>query len=283
MSEPVTADTFWICRTCAVEHAARPDVCAICADERQWVPATGQAWTTLDELAAEGLAVEVTELEPDLLALHASPQVGIGQQAKVVRTPAGALLWDPLGFVDDAGVEAVLQAAGGLDVLIAASHPHMYGVQVEWSRRLAAATGRPVPVLVSEADAGWVARPDAAIETWSGEREVLPGVVLSQPGGHFPGSAVAHWTGADRRGVLLSGDTIFANPDRTASFMRSYPNRIPLSAAVVTRVAEHVARRPFDRLYNNFEGVIPADALDVVLRSAERHAAWVRGDFDHLT
>jgi len=283
MSEPVTADTFWICRTCAVEHAARPDVCAICADERQWVPATGQAWTTLDELAAEGLAVEVTELEPDLLALHASPQVGIGQQAKVVRTPAGALLWDPLGFVDDAGVEAVLQAAGGLDVLIAASHPHMYGVQVEWSRRLAAATGRHVPVLVSEADAGWVARPDAAIETWSGEREVLPGVVLSQPGGHFPGSAVAHWTGADRRGVLLSGDTIFANPDRTASFMRSYPNRIPLSAAVVTRVAEHVARRPFDRLYNNFEGVIPADALDVVLRSAERHAAWVRGDFDHLT
>ena len=283
MSEPVTADTFWICRTCAVEHAARPDVCAICADERQWVPATGQAWTTLDELAAEGLVVEVTELEPDLLALHASPQVGIGQQAKVVRTPAGALLWDPLGFVDDAGVEAVLQAAGGLDVLIAASHPHMYGVQVEWSRRLAAATGRHVPVLVSEADAGWVARPDAAIETWSGEREVLPGVVLSQPGGHFPGSAVAHWTGADRRGVLLSGDTIFANPDRTASFMRSYPNRIPLSAAVVTRVAEHVARRPFDRLYNNFEGVIPADALDVVLRSAERHAAWVRGDFDHLT
>lgn len=283
MSEPVTADTFWICRTCAVEHATRPDVCAICADERQWVPATGQAWTTLDELAAEGLAVEVAELEPDLLALHASPQVGIGQQAKVVRTPAGALLWDPLGFVDDAGVEAVLQAAGGLDVLIAASHPHMYGVQVEWSRRLTAATGRPVPVLVSEADAGWVARPDAVIETWSGEREVLPGVVLSQPGGHFPGSAVAHWAGADRRGVLLSGDTIFANPDRTASFMRSYPNRIPLSAAVVTRVAEHVARRPFDRLYNNFEGVIPADALDVVLRSAERHAAWVRGDFDHLT
>jgi len=283
MSEPVTAETFWICRTCAVEHATRPDVCAICADERQWVPATGQAWTTLDELAAEGLAVEVAELEPDLLALHASPQVGIGQQAKVVRTPAGALLWDPLGFVDDAGVEAVLQAAGGLDVLIAASHPHMYGVQVEWSRRLTAATGRPVPVLVSEADAGWVARPDAVIETWSGEREVLPGVVLSQPGGHFPGSAVAHWAGADRRGVLLSGDTIFANPDRTASFMRSYPNRIPLSAAVVTRVAEHVARRPFDRLYNNFEGVIPADALDVVLRSAERHAAWVRGDFDHLT
>lgn len=281
-------ETFWICRTCAVEHAHRPDVCAICADERQWVPAAGQAWTTLDELAAEGRAVEVAELEPGLLALQTAPGVGIGQQSKVVTTSAGALLWDPLGFVDDAGVAAVVAAAAGGDVVIAASHPHMFGVQVEWSRRIAEATGRDVPVLVSEADADWVARPDVVIETWApgptGEREVLPGVVLSQPGGHFPGSAVVHWSdGADGQGVLLSGDTIFANPDRTASFMRSYPNRIPLSGAVVTRVAEHVARRPFERLYNNFEGVIPADARAVVLSSAERHAAWVRGDFDHLT
>jgi hypothetical protein len=75
-----------------------------------------------------------------------------------------------------------------------------------------------------------------------------------------------------------------ANPDRTSvSFMRSYPNRIPLSAAVVERVAAHVDRFAFDRLYNNFEGVVPNDAADVVRRSAARHAAWVRGDFDHLT
>jgi len=253
-------------------------VCAICADERQWVPATGQAWTTLDELAAAGERVVVEELEPDLFGLTSTPSVGIGQQAKVVRTGAGNLLWDPLGYLDDAAVDAV--RALGPVVAVVASHPHMFGVQVEWSRRLGG-----VPVLVSAADAAWVARPDAAVETWSGEREVLPGVMLSQPGGHFPGSAVVHWAaGAEGRGVLLSGDTIFANPDRTSvSFMRSYPNRIPLSGAVVQRVAEHVARRPFDRLYNNFEGVVPADARDVVLRSAERHAAWTRGDFDHLT
>lgn len=269
---------WWICRTCAVEHAERPDVCAICADERQWVPASGQAWTTLAELAAAGERLVLEELEPDLFGLSSEPSVGIGQQAKIVRTPAGNLLWDPPGYVDDDAVERV--RALGPVVAIAASHPHMFGVQVAWSRALGG-----VPVLVAEADAHWVARPDPVIETWTGEREVLPGVVLSQPGGHFPGSAVVHWAaGAEGRGVLLSGDTIFANPDRTSvSFMRSYPNRIPLSAAVVLRVAEHVARRPFERLYNNFEGVIPADARDVVLRSAQRHAAWVRGDFDHLT
>jgi hypothetical protein len=273
--------TFWICRTCAVEHATRPEVCAICADERQWVPESGQAWATLDELAAEGHKVEEAELEPDLYGLEAGPRVGIGQQAKLVRTPEGSLLWDPLGYVDDDAVARVQELAGSAGVTaIAASHPHMFGVQVEWSRRLGG-----VPVLVSEADLEWVARPDDVIEPWSGEREVLPGVVLSQPGGHFPGSAVAHWAaGADGKGVLLSGDTIFANPDRvTVSFMRSYPNRIPLSGAVVQRIAEHVTRRPFDRLYNNFLGIIPADATAVVRRSADRHAAWVRGDYDHLT
>ncbi|MGO1288717.1 MAG: MBL fold metallo-hydrolase [Cellulosimicrobium funkei] len=276
--DPTPDAGWWICRTCAVEHAERPAVCAICADERQWVPATGQAWTTLAELAAAGERLVLEELEPDLFGLTSEPSVGIGQQAKVVRTPAGTLLWDPPGYVDDAAVEQV--RALGPVVAIAASHPHMFGVQVEWSRALG-----DVPVLVAEADAPWVARPDPVVETWTGGREVLPGVVLSQPGGHFPGSAVVHWAaGADGRGVLLSGDTIFANPDRTSvSFMRSYPNRIPLSAAVVLRVAERVARRPFERLYNNFEGVIPADARAVVLRSAQRHAAWVRGDFDHLT
>jgi hypothetical protein len=29
--------------------------------------------------------------------------------------------------------------------------------------------------------------------------------------------------------------------------------------------------------------VVDADGRTVVLRSAERHAAWARGDFDHLT
>lgn len=269
--------TWWICRTCAVESAERPDVCPVCADERQWVPVTGQEWTTLADLQAEGHGVAVRELEPDLFGLTVSPGVGIAQESKLLRTPAGMLLWDPLGYVDDGAVAAV--TALGDVVAVAASHPHMFGVQVEWSRALGG-----VPVLVSAADAGWVQRPDASIETWEGEREVLPGVVLSQPGGHFPGSAVVHWAaGAEGRGVLLSGDTIFANPDRTASFMRSYPNRIPLSGAVALRVAAHVARRPFDRLYNNFDGVIPADASTVVQRSAERHAAWTRGDHDDLT
>jgi hypothetical protein len=84
--------------------------------------------------------------------------------------------------------------------------------------------------------------------------------------------------------VLLSGDTVFANPDRASvAFLRSYPNHIPLSAAVVERVVRAVEEFDFDRLYGNFALRIDADARAVVRRSADRHIGWVRGDFDHLT
>jgi len=164
-------------------------------------------------------------------------------------------------------------------VAIVASHPHMFGAQVEWSRALGG-----VPVLVNRADARWLAREDDAVRFWSGQVAPVPGVVIHQIGGHFPGNAVATWTGADGRGVLLCGDTIGPNPDRqTVAFMRSYPNRIPLSGAVAQRVARDVLRLEFDRIYGNFGNKIPRDGKQAVRYSADRHAAWVRGDHDHLT
>ncbi|OLT00335.1 hydrolase [Pseudonocardia sp. CNS-004] len=268
----------YICNTCAVEHAEKVDVCAICSDERQWVPADGQQWTTLDELAAAGHGVRLRELEPDLYGITIEPKLGIGQQAHLVRTPAGNVIWDMVGYLDEDAVRRVREL--GEVAAIVASHPHMYGVQVEWSRALGDA-----PVLVSEADQKWVARPDPAIRTWSGTLEVVPGVTLLQLGGHFPGSAVALWgAGAGGKGVLLGGDTIQANPDRTTmTFMRSYPNRIPLSAAVVERITRAVEVLEFDRLYDNFGKTVDTDARAATRRSADRYIGWVRGDFDHLT
>jgi len=272
----------WICRACAVEHPDTehpPAACRICSDERQYVPlATGQTWTTLDSLAADGTSLVVNEVEPDLFGITERPTVGIGQRAHLVRTDAGNLLWDPTGFVDAAGAARVREL--GPVVAIVASHPHMFGVQVEWSRALGG-----VPILVPEADREWVQRPDSAIEFFSGELAILPTVTVRTVGGHFPGSLLAYWSaGASGKGVLLSGDTIFPGQDGNwVSFLRSYPNNIPLSAAVVDRVAKATLAHPFDRIYGNFGGVIPQEAHAVVRRSADRHMAWVRGDFDHLT
>jgi hypothetical protein len=156
----------------------------------------------------------------------------------------------------------------------------MFGVQVEWSNALGG-----VPVLVSEADAEWVQRPDPAIKIWTGRYEVAPGLALHQVGGHFPGSSVVHWlAGAEGKGVLLVSDTIQANPDRaTVTFLRSYPNRIPLSPAVVQRITRAVTQLPFDRLYDNFGRAIERGAAAAVSRSADRYSGWVQGDFDELT
>jgi hypothetical protein len=268
----------WVCETCGVEHAEPAGVCAICADQRQWVPADGQKWATLEELTQTGRHVQVVELESDLFGITVEPKVGIGQQTHLVRTGTGNLLWDPVGYLDDETVNRVREL--GEVMAIAASHPHMFGVQVEWSKTLGG-----LPVLVSEADAEWVQRPDPAIKIWNGRHEVAPGLTLHQIGGHFPGSSVVHWAaGAGGKGVLLVSDTIQANPDRaTVTFLRSYPNRIPLSPAVVQRITRAITQLPFDRLYDNFGRTIEAGAATAVSRSADRYSGWVQGDFDQLT
>jgi hypothetical protein len=75
--------TIWICGTCGVEHpdTERPPrtTCLICADDRQWVPADGQRWTTADELDAEEHRLEREELRPGLHRFHRQPSFGIGQ------------------------------------------------------------------------------------------------------------------------------------------------------------------------------------------------------------
>ena len=272
--------TFWICATCAVEQPdleAPPSSCPICADERQYVPPSGQRWTTLAELTDAGHRGHVAEVEPGLYGISVEPEIGIGQRALLLQTPAGNLLWDATGYLDDDLVEQVA-GLGGL-AAVASSHPHMFGVQVEWSHRFGG-----VPVYVAAADREYLQRGDPVVLEWSGQVEALPGVDLVQIGGHFPGSAVARFTAPDGRGVLLSGDTVAGTPDEHwVSFMRSYPNKIPLSAAAVERVAGRLAPLGFDRLYDNFGGRVLADAGSWVQRSAERYAAWVRGDFDHLT
>src|SRR5580693_2917768 len=111
---------MWVCETCGVEHAEAVGVCAICHDERQWVPADGQKWTTLAELSQTGRSAHVVELEPDLFGITVEPRVGIGQQTHLVRTRTGNLLWDPVGYLDVEAVKRVREL--GAVTAIAASH-----------------------------------------------------------------------------------------------------------------------------------------------------------------
>ena len=234
----------------------------------------GQRWTTLEELAAAGHRIEVRELEPDLYGVGVTPSVAIGQRALLVGTPGGNLLWDCTGYVDAAGI-ATVRALGGV-AAIAFSHPHFYGVMVEWSRAF-----DRCPIYITRADREWVQRDDDAIVEWSGTVDVLPGVTLVQVGGHFEGSAVLHWAaGAGGKGALLVGDSITVVPDvRAVSFMRSYPNLIPLPASEVRRIVATVRPYAFDRIYGGWwDRVTPNDGKAAVERSAERYLRWIGAD-----
>jgi len=266
----------YICRTCGVQHAPSdgpPPSCPICEDERQYVPAQGQQWATLAELRAEGRHIEIRELEPGLTGIGADPPIGIGQRALLVQTPAGNFLWDCFGFIDDQGVAAV-GARGGVHG-IAFSHPHFYGACVEWSDAFGG-----TPIYIPRADREWVMRPDPAVTYWEGTLAPLPGLRLVQSGGHFEGSAVLHWAdGANGRGALLTGDTITLVADRRfVSFMRSYPNDIPLSAADVQRIVSSVQPYQFDRIYGGWwDRVVLSDGKGAIERSADRYIRWLEG------
>jgi len=148
---------------------------------------------------------------------------------------------------------------------------------VEWSRAFGG-----VPIHLHAADRQWIMRPDPAIKLWEGDTLPLArGITLIRCGGHFAGGTVLHWAaGGEGRGALLSGDIVQLIPDRKyVSFMRSYPNIIPLSAPAVARIGAMLEPWPFDVIYGAFfDRVIPRGGKDAVRRSVKRYIAIVEGD-----
>jgi len=260
----------YICITCGHQFAASespPANCPICEDDRQYVNPRGQSWTTLDELA-RGHHNLVKPLETGLTGIVTEPRFAIGQRAMLVLTPKGNVLWDCISLIDDATIKTV-KALGGISSL-AMSHPHLFGSMVDWSHAFGNA-----PIYLHADNKPWVGRPDPVIEFWQGEFHKLDeGLSLHRCGGHFNGSTVLLWPeGADGKGVLLSGDTMYVAPDRQhVSFMYSYPNFIPLPAQTVDRIVNTVMPLEFDRIYGHFSDLdSESDAKGVVKKSAERY------------
>jgi glyoxylase-like metal-dependent hydrolase (beta-lactamase superfamily II) len=262
----------FICTTCGTQHApsdAPPAGCAICQDVRQYVNALGQSWTTQDALRLTHMNAW-RQVEPGLIGVGTVPAFAIGQRALLLRLPTGNVLWDCISLLDNATV-AIVQALGGI-AAIAISHPHYYAGMVDWANAFGAT------VLLHEADRAHVMRPDPAIAFWSGEtRMIAPGVTLLRLGGHFAGATVLHWAdGAGGAGALLSGDIVQVGPDRQVSFMRSYPNLIPLDAASVRRIAAMLAPYAFAPIYGAWwDRIVPCDGKTVLQRSVDRYLAAI--------
>ncbi len=264
---------LFICTACGTQYAPSqtpPAQCVICEEERQYVPPRGQGWTTLEALAA-GHMNSFRQYEPGIIGIGTQPTFAIGQRALLLCTPHGNVLWDCVALIDDATV-TLIRGLGGLKA-IAISHPHFYTTMVEWAAAFDA------PVHLNAADRAWIQRPDPCLRLWAGDTlALLPEVTLIRCGGHFPGGSVLHWeNGAG--GVVCSGDILAVTTDRKwLSFMRSYPNFIPLSAREVEGIARAMAPYSFDTLYGHyFDRVIGKDAKAVLEKSVRRYLANLDG------
>jgi glyoxylase-like metal-dependent hydrolase (beta-lactamase superfamily II) len=259
----------YLCVTCGVqypENDSPPERCPICEDDRQYVRATGQEWTTLAALWTNHHNT-FEELEPNLTVIQTEPRFAIGQRPHLITTPGGNFLWECNSLIDEATVAAI-QERGGLRG-IGISHPHFYDSMVEWSHAFGG-----IPIYLHESNREWVMRPDDVIQFWQGDTcDLGDGLTIIRCGGHFPGSSVLHWAaGAEGRGVLLTGDTIMVVADGNVSFMYSYPNYIPLNAHTVREIVAAVEPFAYDRMYSPWEGKkIPNDAKAIVQRSMERY------------
>ena len=265
----------FICVQCGTQFDATaepPPRCLICEDERQFVHYGGQDWTMLERLATD----HHNRLEheaPQLLGIGTEPEFAIGQRALLLQSPAGNLLWDCISLLDKRTI-AELKARGGIRA-IAISHPHFYSSMVEWAEHFDA------QIFLHVADREWVMRKSPRIQFWQGTTFPLwDGLMLINCGGHFEGGTVLHWpAGANVKGALLTGDIITVVQDRRyVSFMRSYPNLIPLGPKAIHRIVETIEPFSFEQIYGGWRKAnVLSDAKAAVARSAERYLHAIAG------
>lgn len=240
----------YLCTTCGTEYEASPAPplnCVICEDERQFVNWKGQSWTTHEELR-ESYSNSIRQLEPNLYAIYTEPRFAIGQRALLACSPAGNFMWDCLSLLDDSVISFINQL-GGLQG-IGISHPHFYGAALTWSRAFGG-----VPIYIHAADKKWVMQNAAEHYFWEGTSCALGDhLQILHCGGHFEGSAVLyHPEGAGGRGAIFASDTLQVTMDRQyVSFMKSYPNYIPLSAESIKHIASVLDPLSFDRIYGGW-------------------------------
>ena len=264
-----------ICTTCGTQYPEAdnpPAGCTICQEQRQYVNPLGQAWTTLSAMRRTYFNA-FRQHEPGLIGIGTMPAFAIAQRALLLRTPAGNILWDCISFIDDATVE-IVRSLGGI-AAIAISHPHYYSSMVEWSHAFGGA-----PIHLHAADRQWVMRPDPAVTFWDGEtqgtRSRRHAAPLRRPFRRRHGAAL----GARRRrqGRAAVGRHRAGAARQEVSFMRSYPDLIPLDANSVRHIAGVLEPWPFDPVYGAWwDRVIPAGGKAALALSVKRYLAAIGG------
>ena len=242
-------------------------MCTICQDDRQYIPDTGQSWTTHDELLRTR-SVRILQLHEKVYELEIVPQFAIGQRALLLISDGGNVLWDCFPLLNAPTVEFI-KSKGGL-AAIAFSHPHYYSNMNQWAETF------DCPVYIQQADEQWIVNRGRNISLWTGaEKALWDGIRILNIGGHFPGSCILHVPFLSPRGTIFCGDTLYLSPSkRHLAVMYSYPNRIPLPASEVKRVKQRLEEIPFDALYGFYSYQnLTENVKEILEKSLQRYLA----------
>ena len=256
-----------LCNDCGTQYPVKGKAdkteCRICDDPRQYVPASGQIFTTLLELSSHHRNVWwQAKHKSGVWSVRTEPKFAIGNRAELIQTAAGNILWDLIPFLDQLTVDNI-NSLGGLTAVVI-SHPQYYSTWADWSRTF------NCPVYVGAPDKEWLQRTDAPgadIRFLTNTYTPLKldgkdsGAVAILAGGHFPGSLLLHWEKS-----LFIADTIFTSPSATNpvpgkpgvisfTFFWSIPNRIPLHPDEILKIWNDVKNLEFDTCFGAFEGM----------------------------
>ncbi|KAI9744408.1 MAG: hypothetical protein M1818_001937 [Claussenomyces sp. TS43310] len=245
MSFPMASKDLLICTACGTQFdetdSSELTSCRVCDDPRQFVPPSGQSFTTLASLQSDYKNKhEPFPMDDRFTSIWTEPKFGIGQRCILIKTSAGNVLWDCITFLDEETVRWI-EDQGGLQAIVI-SHPHYYTTHLEWAETF------KCPVYLSAEDSKWLCREDKTssrklIEAGKTELEIpdkegnSTGVKAIKLGGHFPGSLVTLYDGR-----LNVADTLVTTPAglgdwkdkprpegmNSFAFFWSIPNMIPL-------------------------------------------------------
>ncbi|KAJ5626507.1 beta-lactamase-like protein [Penicillium herquei] len=206
---------------------------------------------------------------PNLIAIHTAPKLGIGQRAFLCLGGAttGNILWDCITYLDEETIRHV-NSLGGISAIVI-SHPHYFSTSIQWAETF------DCDLYISAEDEEWLGnRGDGTrMKLWNGQRLGFPcdksdgnpdgsDIIAIKTGGHFPGSSVLWWKSAKK---LFIADTIMLipsglytvnRPPGTASFsfMWSYPNFIPLTPDAIHDIWKAIKDIHFEDAHGAFLG-----------------------------
>lgn len=256
-----------ICATCGTEFpSSNQDTCPICNDDRQYVPETGQIWTTHESLF-NNYSVLIRKTNQNLFELKVSPSFAIGQRAFLIISPAGNILWDCIPLLSDSTIDFI-KAKGGLKA-IAFSHPHYYSTMNNWAEVF------DCPIYIHKNDEPWIMYKGPRITLWEGtERPLWNNIRIINIGGHFPGSSILHVPAFSPLGTIFCGDTLYISRSKKhISIMHSYPNQIPLSLFEINRIKNQVQSIDFDTIHGAFDFQnLSTDVKEIFSNSMKRYS-----------